>query len=230
MTQKFKGILLSVLLVVIALLLLPIVVDGVLAANTERATETDNGMAVTNGTLTNGTGTFTGSPIALVSGANTVACTVAGTAIVVLPAGMTGTVATGTMTVTGSPVTLAAGNNTITTEGAIGNITVTMAGGGDASIVLTTDLYSNGAESLIECDSATPGSTPVFVSYTPGTNTLLVRGCGSTTPQNFTTTYRIDATADYAGVQAMTNLMPLLVVVGLVVVAIINGFWSLKAN
>lgn len=80
----------------------------------------------TGSTLTNGTGTFTGSVIALKPGANTVACTVAGTATIVLPTGSTGTAATGTMTVDSSPVALVGGSNVITTSGATGNITVTI--------------------------------------------------------------------------------------------------------
>lgn len=75
------------------------------------------------GTLTNGTGTFTGSPIKLAIN-NTITCTVAGTATIVLPQSTTGTVTTGTMTVTGSPVALTEGSNTITTTGAVGNFTV----------------------------------------------------------------------------------------------------------
>jgi hypothetical protein len=76
--------------------------------------------------LVSGTGTFTGSPINLVSAANTVVCTIAGTATITLPAGMTGTAETGTMTVDLSPVALIAGANTITTSGVVGNITVTI--------------------------------------------------------------------------------------------------------
>jgi hypothetical protein len=76
--------------------------------------------------LTDATGTFTGSPIKLKVGANTVACTVAGSATILLPDGYTGTAATGTMTVDSNPVSLVAGVNTITTSGGIGNITVTI--------------------------------------------------------------------------------------------------------
>jgi hypothetical protein len=76
--------------------------------------------------LTDGTGTFTGSPLKLKVGANTVACTAAGTATIRLPDGYTGTAATGTMTVDSSPVSLVAGANTITTSGGVGNITVTI--------------------------------------------------------------------------------------------------------
>ena len=92
-------------------------------------------LPVPEGTLTNGGGTFTGSPIHLVSGVNTIACTVAGTATIVLAPGVTGTVATGTMTVDLSPVALVAGSNTITTSGVIGNIVVTLNAGVEKEII-----------------------------------------------------------------------------------------------
>lgn len=80
------------------------------------------------GTLTDGTGTATGSPITLVPGANTPTITAAGTFTIVLPLGNVGTAATGGWTVTGSPVTLVGGSNTITVEtGGANTITVTTA-------------------------------------------------------------------------------------------------------
>jgi len=83
-------------------------------------------LLATGSTLTDGTGTFTGSVVTLLPASNTVACTLAGTAVIHLPAGCTGTAATGTMVVDNSPVSLVAGDNTITTSGATGNITVTI--------------------------------------------------------------------------------------------------------
>ena len=77
--------------------------------------------------IEDGTGTFTGSPVKLKVGANTITCTAAGTAIVRMPRGATtsSTAASGTATVTGSPVTLSSQYNTITVEEA-GNITITV--------------------------------------------------------------------------------------------------------
>jgi hypothetical protein len=49
----------------------------------------------------------------------------------------------------------------------------------------------------------------------------------------------IDSTADvlaitgissFAGVEAITGLIPLLVTVGIIIVAIINGLWAMKKN
>ena len=82
-------------------------------------------------TMTNGTGTCTGSPITLVSGANTVAVTVAGTFVLELEQGTMGYATTiaggGGGTVTGSPVRLVQGTNTITVPGGgTGNILVTV--------------------------------------------------------------------------------------------------------
>jgi len=78
-------------------------------------------------TMTDGTGTCTGSPITLTSGANTVTVTVAGTFLIELDYGTVGTAASGTGTVNGSPVTLREGVNTITVPGGgTGDITVTV--------------------------------------------------------------------------------------------------------
>ena len=68
-------------------------------------------------TMTDGTGTVTGSPITLVSGNNTVTVTVVGTFTLELNAGTVGTVTDGTGAVTGSPVDIVAGTNTITVPG-----------------------------------------------------------------------------------------------------------------
>lgn len=85
----------------------------------------------TGASLVDGTGTFTGSPVYLVPGANTVDCSVAGTCTITLPTGATGMVrgsgsGGGTMAVTSEPVVLAAGANTVTTSGTVGTIVVTV--------------------------------------------------------------------------------------------------------
>ncbi len=82
-------------------------------------------MVAKGGTIVNGTGICTGSPLYLAVGANTVTVTQAGNFTVTMPEG--GTVASGTMTVTASPVTIPAGiPTTVTTTGATGNITCTV--------------------------------------------------------------------------------------------------------
>ena len=65
-------------------------------------------------TMTNGTGTVSGSPITLTEGANSVTSTVVGTLVLELEAGTSGTMENDTGTVTGSPVSLAQGTNTVT--------------------------------------------------------------------------------------------------------------------
>jgi hypothetical protein len=65
-------------------------------------------------TMTDITGTVTGSPITLLSGENTVTITVAGTFDLTLDQGTIGTVEDGTGAVVGSPVDLVAGSQTIT--------------------------------------------------------------------------------------------------------------------
>lgn len=82
-------------------------------------------------TLTDGTGTFTDSPITLDEGANEIACTSTGTAIIALPAGVTGTATSGTSVVTNSPVALVPGDNTIT-------VTAAEPGVFDVTVVTTT--------------------------------------------------------------------------------------------
>ncbi len=78
--------------------------------------------------MTDGTGTVTGSPITLVSGANSVDVTVIGTFTIELLSGTIGTVEDDTGAVTGSPVDLVAGTNTIIVPaGGTGLLTVTVA-------------------------------------------------------------------------------------------------------
>ena len=83
-------------------------------------------LLATGSTLTDGTGTFTGSVITLKPGANTVVCAVAGTATIVLPSGCTGSAANGTMTLVTNPTALVGGSNVIETTGVAGNIVVTI--------------------------------------------------------------------------------------------------------
>ncbi|MCK9601885.1 MAG: hypothetical protein M0R06_22765, partial [Sphaerochaeta sp.] len=83
------------------------------------------------GTMTNGTGIVTGSPVNLVAGANTPTITQAGTFIITLPSipeDITGTASTGGWTVVDSPVSLVAGENSIT-----------VAGGGSGTITINLD-------------------------------------------------------------------------------------------
>jgi len=77
------------------------------------------------GTAVDGTGTMTGSPVTLVSGANTPTITVEGTFTITLPQGTTGTAVSDGWAITGSPVTLTEGANVITVEaGGAGTITI----------------------------------------------------------------------------------------------------------
>jgi hypothetical protein len=91
-------------------------------------------------------GVFTGSPIYLFPGSNTVTCTTAGDCTITLPTGSTGMVrgsasGGGTMAVTSEPVVLAAGANTVTTSGAIGTIAVTINTSTPHSKATDTELY-----------------------------------------------------------------------------------------
>jgi hypothetical protein len=86
------------------------------------------GIRARSPTLTNGTGTFAGSPITLVPGLNTITCTVAGNCTVYMPVGWVGTAKGGTMTLTNSYVALPShSSTTLTTSGAVGTILVTCA-------------------------------------------------------------------------------------------------------
>ncbi len=130
----------------------------------------------TGSTLANGTGTFTGSPITLLPGANVIACTVAGTATITLPAGSTGTAVSGTMAVTGSPVALVGGANIITTTGAIGNITVTTNAIG---VAIPCPETQNCLISRIEVDITTPGGTATSVIQVGIANDAIGTGLGA---------------------------------------------------
>jgi hypothetical protein len=93
-----------------------------------------SGALVPTGTCTATTvsGTFTESPLALITGANTMTCTASGTINVVMPAGSTAIVTSGDSTVTDSPKTCAAGATTL--------VTVTTGAGADT---FTITVHSN---------------------------------------------------------------------------------------
>ncbi len=88
-----------------------------------------NRYCVTNqGTITDGTGTCTGSPKDLPIGDNAVVVSVVGTFTVFLASGTSGHVhGDATCLVTDDPYSLVAGTNTVTTTGEAGTITVTLA-------------------------------------------------------------------------------------------------------
>jgi len=99
-----------------------------------------------------------------------------------------------------------------------------------ASVTLTNDPLDNSTTWITSVTSGTGGVTPSITSYTAGTNALVLGDLGATTPQTITVTYDYEVNTDYAGVNSITNLVPLLVVVGLILVAIINGIWTMKKN
>lgn len=149
MTGKVKGVLLSVILIVIALLLIPLVVSGTHDVVTETRTQAFP------------------------------ACVVAATT---------------------------------------------------TSVVLTSDPLDNKTTWVTGITATGAGAVPVANTYTTGTNTLVVGGLGADTPQDLTVTYDYEVNTAYSGVNAIVNLLPLLVVVGLIIVAILNGLWAIKKN
>lgn len=99
---------------------------------------------------------------------------------------------------------------------------------GATDVVLAQDPLDNKTAWVTAITATGAGAVPVASTYTAGTNTLHVTGLGADTPQNLTVTYDYEVNTAYAGVNSITNLIPLLVVVGLIVVAIINGLWTMK--
>ena len=102
-------------------------VDGYIAPGEVRTAS--GSLTKTGSTLTTVTGTFTESVATLLPGANTLHCTVNGTANVVIPVGSVGVAASvgGGATVATSPVTLPAGTTLITvTAGGTNEFTVTV--------------------------------------------------------------------------------------------------------
>lgn len=147
MKSKFKGVILSIILIVIALLLLPLTISSTHDAMTDTATQT-----------------FAG-------------CVVAATA---------------------------------------------------TDVVLTNELYEEDVTYVVTITATGAGAVPVANTYTAATNTLNITGLGADTPQDIVVTYDWDPNTDYNGVNAIVGLIPLLVVVGLIIVAIVNGLWSMK--
>jgi hypothetical protein len=79
--------------------------------------------ALTGGTLVNGTGVMTGSPVALtLLGSTEITVTAAGTFVISLPVGYSGVATSATSTITNGPVTLVPGNNTVTATTGLCNI------------------------------------------------------------------------------------------------------------
>lgn len=147
MSPKIKGVMFSVILIVIALLMIPLVVDGVHSAVTDRITEAYPGCVV---------------------------------------------------------------------------------GAGATDVVLTNDLYRGLEIDVIAITATGAGAVPAFNTWTDGTNTLNIDGLGADTPQDITVTYDYNGVAEFGGVETITGLMPLLVVIGIIIVAIFNGLWAFK--
>lgn len=80
-------------------------------------------------TCADGTGTCTGSPIALIMGSNTIEVTAAGNFTVTLAAGLTGQAVSKTATVVGSPQALVAGANVVDTGITTGEFYIIITGG-----------------------------------------------------------------------------------------------------
>lgn len=110
-------------------------------------------------TLTNGSGTATGSPIALKPALNNIDVTGLGTFTIVLPTGWTGTAESDVCTVNGSPVALVAGSNVITTSGVVGNIKVTI----NAYQAVQCPEAQNCLIEKVVLDIVTPGGTATSV-------------------------------------------------------------------
>ncbi|MFZ2035670.1 MAG: hypothetical protein WAU62_01960 [Dehalococcoidales bacterium] len=121
-------------------------------------------------TLTNGTGTATGSPITLLSGANTITTTGSvGTFTLFLSPGNTATATSGaSCQVTGSPLTLNPGTTTITTTGSVGTFTITVNATG-----FTAGNYITNKTGVL------PVSPFTLATY--GANTVTVNGVGTFT-------------------------------------------------
>lgn len=99
---------------------------------------------------------------------------------------------------------------------------------GATDVVLTEDLYLDDTTFVVTITSSDGLAVPAAGTYTALTNTLNVTGLGANTPQDIGVTYDYEVNADYNGVNAITGLIPLLVIVGLIIVAVINGLWAIK--
>ena len=96
--------------------------------------------------------------------------------------------------------------------------------------VLTEDLHRDDVNEVTLITANGTGAVPVANTYTAGTHTLNVTDLGADTPQDLTVTYNFTTNADFSGVNTFVGLIPLLVVVGLIIVAILNGLWALKRD
>ena len=125
-------------------------------------------------TLTNGSGTATGSPITLVSGANTITTTGSvGTFTLFLSPGNTAIATSGVLCqVTGSPLTLNPGSNTITTTGSVGTFTITV----NATGYTAGNYIMNGATGQLSVANPTPYTLAAY-----GANTVNVAVLGTFT-------------------------------------------------
>lgn len=99
---------------------------------------------------------------------------------------------------------------------------------GATDVVLTEDLWQDDNDFVTAITATGAGAVPVAGVYTPASNTLNVTGLGADTPQDLTVTYATEVNEEYAGINAIVGLVPLLIVVGIIIVAIINGLWALK--
>jgi hypothetical protein len=97
-------------------------------------------------------------------------------------------------------------------------------------VVLTAGfgLYRGDNHEVTGLTASGAGAVPAAGTYVAGTRTLTVTGLGAVTPQDLTVTYNYEANQAYNGVNAIVGLIPLLVVVGLMLVAVINGMWAIK--
>jgi len=122
------------------------------------------------------------------------------------------------------------GSHAVVTDTITETFAATVVAATAADVVLTNDPLDDKVAWVTGITATGAGAVPVANTYTTGTNTLNITGLGAVTPQDITVTYDYEVNADYSGVNAITNLVPLLVVVGLILVGIINGIWTLKKN
>jgi hypothetical protein len=97
-------------------------------------------------------------------------------------------------------------------------------------VVLTVGypLYHDNTDNIVVITATGGGAVPVAGVYTALTRSLNVTGLGADTPQDLTVRYAYDSNTAFTGVNSILALVPLLVTVGLLVVAVINGLWAIK--
>ncbi len=135
-------------------------------------------IASRGGTLTNLTGTATGSPISLVAGTNTVIVTADGTFTIVLPAGSIGRAISGTATVTSSPVALVGGSQTITVSGGGAGKTITIMAI-DTELTEEQTVVGGGDRGTLTNLAGTATGSPI--DLTAGVNIIDVTAAGTFT-------------------------------------------------